>query len=59
MPGLYDARLYDGFGDSANDNKAGLIKSKIGFTAGLPRIRQIRIRPGGNGCLSSRDFLEV
>lgn len=48
VPGVYDAHLYDGFGDRADDKEDGLIRNKIGFVVGLPRIRQIRFKPGRN-----------
>lgn len=45
---VYDPRLYNEFGDFHNNNGDGLIKSKNGYTVGLPRIRQIRFKPGKN-----------
>lgn len=51
VPGLYDSRLYNGSRQFAVENEAGLITSKIGFTVGLPRIRQMRVIPGGNSFL--------
>lgn len=45
---VYDPRLYNEFGDFHPNNRDGLIKSKNGYIVGLPRIRQIRFKPGKN-----------
>ena len=46
VPALYDSRLYNEQGTLPPSNEDGLIKSKIGYTVGLPRIRQIRFKQG-------------